>query len=185
MAKRKQDRQQDNNQLETVKREIKHRNRPDLAKFGYENTEPGDNTRYLRFARLPFSLPPIDISDPVQVENRINEYFNACETNDMKPNIVGLGNWLGVSRDTINNWKRGDTRNSTHSDMINKAIGMLEELWVNYMQNGKINPASGIFLGKNMFQYKDTQDIMLTPNNPLSDISVDEVGKKYKELPQD
>lgn len=38
------------------------------------------------------------------------------------------------------------------------------------MQNGKVNPASGIFLGKNMFGYKDVQDVVVTPNNPLGDM---------------
>lgn len=167
-------------------KEIKRRNRPDLAKFGEENTEPGDNARYLRFARVAFSLPPIDISDPAQVESRINQYFDFCEENDRKPNMIGMANWLGVSRDTVNSWKRGECRGGTHSDVIRKAIDILEEIWVDYMQNGKINPASGIFLAKNMFQYKDVQDVVLTPNQPLSDAqSAVDVAQKYAELPED
>ena len=60
---------------------------------------------------------------------------------------------------------------------------MLEELWVEYMQNGKINPASGIFLGKNMFQYKDTQDLVVTPNSPLDTAAASEISDRYKSLP--
>ena len=167
-------------------KEIKRRNRPDLAKFGEENTEPGDNARYLRFARVAFSLPPIDISDPAQVESRINQYFDFCEENDRKPNMIGMANWLGVSRDTVNSWKRGECRGGTHSDVIRKAIDILEEIWVDYMQNGKINPASGIFLAKNMFQYKDVQDVVLTPTTGLAaDIQPEDVAQKYAELPED
>lgn len=167
-------------------KEIKRRNRPDLAKFGEENTEPGDNARYLRWARLPLSLPPIDISDPQQVENRINEYFTACENQDMKPNMVGMANWIGIDRTTLASWKRGEYRGGSHSHVINKAVGILEDLWVDYMQNGKINPASGIFLAKNMFQYKDVQDVVLTPNTGLAaDIQPEDVAQKYAELPED
>ena len=167
-------------------KEIKRRNRPDLAKFGEENTEPGDNARYLRWARLPLSLPPIDISDPQQVESRINEYFTACENQDMKPNMVGMANWIGIDRTTLASRKRGEYRGGSHSHVINKAVGILEDLWVDYMQNGKINPASGIFLAKNMFQYKDVQDVVLTPNQPLSDAqSAVDVAQKYAELPED
>lgn len=150
---------------DVVKR--RKRNRPDLDKFGEENTKPGDNSRYLRYAMASLDLPPIDISDPEQVKKRITEYFNYCIDNDRKPNMVGMANWLGVDRDTLNSWKRGEYRGSTHSDVIKKAVGMLEELWVDYMQNGKANPASLIFLGKNMFGYKDTQDVIVTPNAPL------------------
>lgn len=174
------------NDSETVTAIKRKRNRPDLANFGAENVEPGDNARYLRWARLPLSLPPIDISDANQVEQRINEYFTACEENDMKPNMVGMANWIGVSRETVNTWKRGEYRSDTHSDLIRKAVDILESLWVDYMQNGKINPASGIFLAKNMFQYKDTQDVVLTPNSPLqADTNPIDIANKYNALPED
>jgi len=173
------DKAKKNTQDMPVKRK---RNRPDLAKFGEENTEPGDNSRYLRYARVSMNLPPIDISDPKQVQHRINEYFDFCEENDRKPNMIGMANWLGVSRETVNTWKRGDYRSSTHSDLIRKAVDILEELWVDYMQNGKINPASGIFLAKNMFQYKDVQDVVISPqNNGEDDMSADDIAKRYIE----
>jgi hypothetical protein len=162
------------------------RNRPDLAKFGEENTEPGDNARYLRMARVSLSLPPIDISDAKQVEARINQYFDFCEQNDRKPNMIGMANWLGVDRKTVQQWKTGDCRSETHTPVIKKAIDLLEELWVDYMQNGKMNPASGIFLAKNMFQYKDVQDVVVTPNNPLETSDPTQTRNKYiQALPEE
>ena len=155
------------------------RNRPDLAKFGEENTEPGDNTRYLRMARVSLSLPEIDVSDPQQVEQRINQYFDFCEQNDRKPNMIGMANWLGVDRATVNSWKTGEYRSETHLPVIKKAVDILEELWVDYMLNGKVNPGSGIFLGKNMFQYKDVADIVVTPNSPLDGKSEEELATRY------
>lgn len=137
--------------------------------FGEENVKSGDNARYLRYAMVSLDLPPIDISDPERVQTRINEYFVFCVENDRKPNMVGMANWLGVDRDTVKTWKTGEYRSSTHSAVVKKAINILEELWVDYMQNGKVNPASGIFLGKNMFGYKDVQDVTLTPGSPLGD----------------
>jgi hypothetical protein len=157
------------------------RNRPDLAKFGEENTKPGDNSRFLRLAMVSLSLPPIDISDPKQVEQRITDYFQFCLDNDRKPNMKGIGNWLGISRETVNNWKRGDYRGDTHCDLIKKAVDILEELWVDYMLNGKVNPASGIFLGKNMFDYKDEQTYNLVPTSPLGeDGNPTTIAGKYK-----
>ena len=35
------------------------------------------------------------------------------------------------------------------------------------MLNGKVNPVSGIFLGKITFGYRDVQDYVITPNQPL------------------
>ena len=147
------------------------RNRTDLQKFGEENTKPGDNSRYLRMARASMELPPIDISDPKQVEQRICDYFDFCENNDKKPGMTGLANWLGVDSTTVSSWRRGEYRGETHSPLIKKAVQILEELWEDYMQNGKVNPVSGIFLGKITFGYKDQQEYIITPNNPLGDNS--------------
>ena len=137
--------------------------------FGEENVEPGDNSRFLRYALVSLDLPPIDISDPEQVKNRIYEYFQFCVDNDRKPNMVGMANWIGVDPETLRTWKNGTYRSATHSGMIKKAIMILEEMWVDYMQNGKINPASGIFLAKNMFGYRDVIDIAPTTAPPLGD----------------
>lgn len=38
------------------------------------------------------------------------------------------------------------------------------------MQNGKINPASGIFLAKNQFGYRDVIDIAPTQAPPLGEM---------------
>lgn len=46
---------------------------------------------------------------------------------------------------------------------------MLDSQMVDYMQNGKINPVSGIFLMKNSFGYKDQQEVVVTPSSPLGE----------------
>lgn len=146
----------------------KKRNRPDLANFGEENVQKGDNARYLRHALEIYQLPPIDISDEKQVQERIEWFFNHCIENDMKPTVTGLCNALGISRNTINTWHREEYRGATHSDLIKKAYNLLENLWEAYMLNGKINPVSGIFLGRNNWGYQDKIDLVVTPNTNQS-----------------
>ena len=140
--------------------------------------EPGENARFIRFALASWDLPPIDISDPEQVKERLQMYFQHCAENDRKPQIVGMCNWLGISRDTLNSWVRGETRTATHSDIIKKAVAFIEEMWADYMQNGKLNPASGIFLAKNWYGYKDVADVVVTPNNPMNDLDADTARKR-------
>jgi hypothetical protein len=56
----------------------------------------------------------------------------------------------------------------------------MENLWENYMQNGKINPVSGIFLGKNNFGYQDKTEHVITPTiNSDTDYSVDDIKQRY------
>ena len=146
-------------------------------------TEPGDNSRFIRHALATYNLPPIDISDAKQVEERILWYFNHCFESDMKPTVKGFCNALRVAKQTLFDWRHGLARKETHQAIILQAYDMLEELWENYMQNGKINPVSGIFLGKNNFGYADKQEYVLTPNQ--QQLSVDDVkaiSAKYEEL---
>lgn len=161
-----------------------HRERKDLQKFGQEYVEAGDNSKYIRHALATLNQPPIDISDPVQVENRLDWYFNHCFTNDMKPTVSGFCNSLGISRNTLFEWRRGRYRGDTHQAIIVRAYNILEALWEDYMQNGKINPVSGIFLGKNNFGYADKQEYVVTPNtNQVEEVDIVAIEQKYAELP--
>ena len=157
--------------------------RTDLSWSGNKELKPGDNSRFLRHALASWDLPPIDISDPKQVEERIRWFFNHCREDDMKPTVMGLCNALGITRQTFFNWGIGETRNckgSEYIDLVKKARGTLEELWEDYMLGGKINPVSGIFLGKNHFGYTDKKEVVLTPNNPLGEAEdTKELEDKY------
>ena len=162
------------------------RNRPDLANYGQEFVEPGDNSRYLRHALATLNMPPIDISDPKQVEDRLDWYFDHCIRNEMKPTVKGFCNSLGISRVTLMEWRQGNHRKDTHQAIILKAYDLLEELWENYMMNGKINPVSGIFLAKNLWGYRDQQDVVVTPNTGgIESVDAATIEAKYAELPED
>jgi hypothetical protein len=56
----------------------------------------------------------------------------------------------------------------------------MENQWENYMQNGKINPVSGIFLGKNNFGYQDKTEYVVTPNvNNDADYNKEDIQARY------
>lgn len=150
----------------------------ELTADGGGTMEPGENSRFVRYAIASWDLPPIDISDPEQVKERIGTYFKYCVENDRRPQVVGLCNWLGVSRQTLNEWKNGDVRNATHGDIVKKAYNLMEEMWTDYMMYGKINPPTGIFLAKNWFNYKDVADVVVTPNNPMQGLDAEEARKR-------
>lgn len=175
---------------EKKQREIARRN-GDLpsgrSNFGEEYIEPGDNSKYIRHALATLNLPPIDIADPRQVSDRIDWYFCHCADNEMKPTVTGFCNALGVHKDTIRTWYNGEFRAGTHQDIIRKAYRVLEELWEDYMLNGKINPVSGIFLGKNQWAgYNDKQELILTPNQgQIQEVDVAALETKYAELPEE
>lgn len=158
----------------------RRRNRPDLENFGAEKAEKGDNARFLRHAMAGFELPPIDISDDKQVEERLNWYFNHCIEDDMKPTVLGMANCLGIDKTTLWSWRTGECRAQTHSPLIKKAYKILEELWESYMINNRVNPASGIFLGRNHWGYQDKVEVVVAANTkPDSDYSEEDIKRRY------
>jgi hypothetical protein len=151
------------------------------------NLDAGDNSKYLAHALATRQLPKIDTSDPKQVEGRIDWYFHHCIDNDMKPTVKGFCNALGVAKSTLWEWKNGGFRANTHEEIIVRAYDVLEEMWENYMQNGKINPMAGVFLGVNNYGYKDVKQVNLTPivDNKPEVIDAATIEAKYAELPEE
>ena len=173
--------------VEVVKKKPRGGNSPVIGDNGL-NLEPGDNTKYLALGRELFNLPTIDLKDPAQVTYRLDEFFAIHERYDMKPTVAGMGMALGLDRRRLYEIKTGNYHTSkalaelpsATTVAIKKAYEYMELLWENYMQNGKINPVSGIFLGKNNFGYQDKTEYVVTPNvNNESDYDADDIKKRY------
>lgn len=165
-----------------------HRNSPVIGNNGLM-TEPGDNAKYLRISMELAALPNIDLHDAEQVKERVMQYFKIHADADMKPTVAGLGLALnGMDRRRLWEIKTGSYHTSKEleslpfevTDLIKKAYKTMENLWENYMQNGKINPVSGIFLGKNNFGYVDKTEHVVTPTMQQdSDYNADEIRNRY------
>ena len=173
-------------QITDVVKKKRNRGSDWMKELSADSGEPGDNARFVRYAMASWNLPPIDISDPKQVEQRIGDYLQYCVDNDRKPQIVGMCNWLGITRETLSTWRNGEYRTGSHSDIVKKACSLIEEMWADYMQSGKLNPATGIFLAKNWYGYKDVADVVVTPNNPLQDLDAETARKRLVDaIPDD
>lgn len=148
--------------------------------------EEGDNTKFLMANVELMNMPDIDIKNPEEVQQRVNDYFKLYASYDMKPTVAGLGMALGMDRRRLWEIKTGNYTTSTPKlspeveDTIKKAYKLMENLWETYMNSGKINPVSGIFLGKNNFGYQDKTEYVLTPNQKQdSDYDAEDIRKRY------
>ncbi len=161
----------DDKNLTELGEQIVKQKRPKRSEQMQVQTEPGDNAKFISHALQISQMPKIDTSNVEQVEARLNEYFQLCAANDMRPNVPSMALSLGVDRVTLWRWANGEGqgKNSDIRNTIKRAYALLNILIEEYMQTGKINPVSGIFLMKNNFGYADKQEVVLTPNNPLGD----------------
>lgn len=126
--------------------------------------------RYHAYSAMVKKIPKIDTADPIQVRNRVNSYFDCCTKNDIAPSPADLARWLKISVVQLRRWLYGEFRKSTHQPIIEDAWTKLEADLVNRVQTGAISPPSGIFLLKNWMGYKDVQDIVVAPKNPLGEL---------------
>lgn len=174
--------------VQVIKKKPRGGNSPVIGNNGLM-VNPGDNTMYLQQSLELMNLPTIDIHDPVAVQERLNEFFQIMAKYDTKPTVAGMAMALGMDRRTLwairNDQPTGGSGYKSAlppevADSIKKSYLLMENLWENYMQNGKINPVSGIFLGKNNFGYQDKTEYVLTPNTQQdNDYDPDSIRQRY------
>lgn len=174
--------QETENKVVDIVQQKKKRKRPDLSEMFSPQTEPGEISRMLGQAITISHWPAIDTNDADQVAARIDQYHHYCFQNDIKPDMPGMALALGVSRSTLWKWENGVESDKPQAvrNALKKGREINEYLMSQMMQNGKINPVSGIFLLKNNHGYRDQQDVVITPNTPLQ--SVDSEGAQQKIL---
>lgn len=164
-------------------------NSPVIGDNGLQVPE-GDNAKLMRINMAIFNMPNIDLENVEEVQQRLSDYFALYEQADMKPTVAGMALCLnGMSRQTLRaiakDLPTGGAGYKTAlppevATSIKKAYDLMENLWEAYMNSGKINPVSGIFLGKNNFGYQDKTEYVLTPNtNTDNDYSADEIRERY------
>lgn len=161
---------------------------------GYHNLDlkEGDNAKLMRVNMELFNLPTFDIykATPDEINERLNTFFNIYFAADLKPTVAGMAMSLGINRVTLNKIVNDQPIND-HGTMstlppssvynLKKAYSMMENFWESYMNGGKINPVTGIFLAKNNFGYVDKQETVLTPNTKQdNDYSMDEIKERYR-----
>ena len=164
-------------------------NSPVIGTNGF-NLDAGDNAKFLSVNMALFNMPNIDMESESEVQQRLSDYFALYANADMKPTVAGMALCLnGMRRQQlwaiVNDAPTGGAGYKAAlppevANTIKKSYILMENMWENYMNSGKINPVSGIFLGKNNFGYQDKTEYVLTPNtNTDNDYSADEIRERY------
>lgn len=159
----------------TEKENKKVRKRPDST----VQAQPGDNAKYTAHNLMLYRLKPVSFESAEEIEECTETYFDICQQNDMKPSVAGYSLALGISRQELWNIVSGKrVKPDAVIDLLKRAYLILNAQMEDYMQNGKINPVSGIFLMKNSFQYQDKQEIQVSASQGDAE-SPDQLASKY------
>ena len=147
-----------------------------------ETQKAGTNSTLIKHALKGWTLPKIDIMNAAEVEQRITDYLDYCLQADILPSVNGVCNWLGITRQTLHNWRTGQRNSEEHQRIINRFYGICEDIWSQEMLNGTANPIPLIFIGKCFYGYKDNYEV--TINNPeREEVSIQDLIAESKRLP--
>ena len=87
---------------------------------------------------------------------------------------------IGIDKGIAWEWVNRCTTNPARTDFIKKVQKVCALYREGLMQDGKVNPVTGIFWQKNYDGMKDQTEMVLTPNNPLGDSADTEaLARKY------
>lgn len=113
---------------------------------------------------------PLDPDDVQEMERRFYRYLELCAEWDMKVGNQAAYAAIGITKDNVYDWTVRRTTNPTRADFVKKVQQFCAMYREGLMEDGKVNPVTGIFWQKNYDGMKDQQEVVLTPNaNPLGD----------------
>ena len=129
----------------------------------------GYNTRRIRFMQAILPTEPLDRDDVEEMERRFAFYLEMCAQWDMKVGNMAAYAAIGIDKADAyeSNRNLGNHARTAFIKKVQKVCAMYRE---GLMEDGKVNPVTGIFWQKNYDGMKDQQEVVLTPNtSPLGE----------------
>lgn len=129
----------------------------------------GYNARLVSFMMEITPTEPLDLHDVPEMERRFANYLQKCAECDMKVGNQAAYMAIGITKQQAWEWENNASRNPARADFIKKVRQICGVFREGLMQDGKVNPVTGIFWQKNYDGMKDQTEMVLTPNNPLGE----------------
>lgn len=129
----------------------------------------GYNTRRIRFMQAILPTEPLDRDDVEEMERRFAFYLEMCAQWDMKVGNMAAYAAIGIDKADAYEWSNRNLGNPARTAFIKKVQKVCAMYREGLMEDGKVNPVTGIFWQKNYDGMKDQTEMVLTPNNPLGE----------------
>lgn len=142
----------------------------------------GYNTKRILFMQAILPDKPPDKNDIPEMERRFARYLQLCAEWDMKVGNMAAYAAIGIDKDIAFTWKNQTVSNPERANFIKKVQKICALYREGLMEDGKVNPVTGIFWQKNYDGLRDQSEVVLTPNNPLGEAqNVEQLRQKYLE----
>ena len=124
----------------------------------------------------------VALEDLSEIQRRSLLYLKACEESGTFPSSLGLARSLGYSDRALRYWrnKQPHTETAQWLEMFNEICADI--LSQSALKNNA-NNIMAIFLNKALYDFRETSELVLTPNSTALDgenqYSVDEIRRRY------
>lgn len=119
----------------------------------------------------------ITLSDTESVKEQTFEYLGVCAEQGVLPDMQGLALSLGHTARNIYAYKKSKPESDT-AIFLEMCGDLFSSLISAAANNGDINNIFAIFTQKAQHGWKETTEIILTPNNPLGDVKSEDELKR-------
>lgn len=168
-GKDRKPRKTDGYQKSSPKNLVKARENSPIMQAQTKEMPEGYNARLVSFMMEITPTEPLDLHDVPEMERRFANYLQKCAECDMKVGNQAAYMAIGITKQQAWEWENNASRNPARADFIKKVRQICGVFREGLMQDGKVNPVTGIFWQKNYDGMKDQTEMVLTPNNPLGE----------------
>lgn len=141
----------------------------------------GDESEYLRkiqpIIQRAFCGDRKDYSgkwDEEELRTSVGEFFMFCDERDLEPSPPLLRLWIGVSRDTLNEWRRGN-RGEFKKDVMDQAFAIMEARYFGKLDKYAV---ANIFKLKTVHGYVEPQRVEISTTKEVTEADIGEAVSK-------
>jgi hypothetical protein len=151
---------------------------------------PEELREFTRHALELFEATPPDLHNADEVRQAIENYFQSCIKRGVRPGNLGLYAALGITKQDYYDVVNGRNKSKVSPDcidMLKKAAIAIGQYREGLALEGKINPVTYIFMGKNYDGLQDQTQIEVTAQpGPAASMTPEEIARQIeKDIPID
>lgn len=123
----------------------------------------------------------ISLEDTEEVKRRTIVYLRACQETSTFPSALGLARSLGYSDRALRYWrsKQPNTPTAQWLEMFND---LCADILNQSALDNNANSIVAIFLNKAVYGFRETSELVVTPNNVIDEtttLTVEDIKKRY------
>ena len=138
------------------------------------------NANYIVHAKRLSDLPPVALSDPEAIRDRVDWYYQLCMTDGVRPNLPGFALAFGLTRTGLMNALADRRMTRDCAEELGRGIAMLDEIMSALTLDGRIMPVASIYLMNNWLGYKNASEVTTRTEQVESSVDQKALEQKYQ-----